>query len=126
MRRTKTNKVQGRPIVESVQAAEALLSELASQCGRATGRKRRLARFRKSMKQGLQLLFTCFLSFQPTAQPSHYRRHARLSGYLSAAIIQSCGQEPPFSRVQRDRLFIGWKFLNQFRYARNRGGQVIG
>jgi hypothetical protein len=34
MRRTKTNEVQGRPIVESVQAVEAPLCELAAQCGR--------------------------------------------------------------------------------------------
>jgi hypothetical protein len=68
-----------------------------SQCraNRATGRERRLTRFRESMKQSLQLLFTCLLSFQPTAQPSHYRRYARLSSYLSAAIIQRCGQEAP-------------------------------
>jgi hypothetical protein len=92
-------KWQGRPIVESVQPAEALLRELAASAAEATGRERGLTRFRESMKQSLQLLFTFLLSFQPTAQPSHYRRYARLSSYLSAAIIQRCGQKAPFSRL---------------------------
>ena len=30
-----------------------------------------LIRFREPVKQGLQLLFTCLLPFQPTAQPPH-------------------------------------------------------
>ena len=33
--------------------------------------ERGLTGFCEPMKQGLQLLFTCLLSFQPTAQSSH-------------------------------------------------------
>jgi hypothetical protein len=75
------------------------------------------------MKQGLQLLFTGPLPLQVTSQPPHDYGDPRPRGYLSAAMIQRRGQKAPFSRFQRARSIIGWKFQNNLRHARNRGNR---
>jgi hypothetical protein len=80
-----------------------------------------LIRLCQPVKQSLQLLFARLPPFEMTAQPSHYRRYARLSRYVSTAIFQCRRQEAPFGRLQRARSAIGWKFTDKFGHARNRG-----
>jgi hypothetical protein len=65
----------------------------------ANARERGLRLLCEPLKQCFQVPFTCLLSFQPIAQPSHYRRYARPGSYLGAAIVQSGCQEPSLGRL---------------------------
>ena len=58
-----------------------------------------LIRLCEPVKQSLQLLFARLPPFKMTAQPSHYRRYAGLSRYVSTPIFQCSRQEASFGRL---------------------------